>query len=137
MSQLKWIIPVIILLFSASSIATDRQNIIKVVEIFYQGDHQGSKELRMASLHPQGAYRYVDAKGNYVESKFQFYEGNPDTSYQEEILSIDIYQHVALVRLRLDFKDNPVSEYKLMTLHKSNAGWLITSISWGMGVNIL
>lgn len=137
MRQFRWLIPAIILMFSAPSNGSDRLDIIKVVEIFYQGDHQGSKELRMASLHPQGAYRYVDAKGNYVESKFEFYEGNPDTSYQEEILSIDIYQHVALVRLRLDFKDNPVSEYKLMTLHKSNSGWLITSISWGMGVNIL
>jgi len=124
-------------MFSSSSFAGEREDVLTVVDYFYQGDHQGSKKYRELSLHPQGAYRYVNSKGEYKEYTFTFSEGNADKSYQEELLSVDIYENVALVRLRLAFKDKEEIEYKLMTLHKSSKGWLITSISWGMGITIL
>ena len=134
----KWhvFLVVFVALISTSVLANDREAILTVVDNFYIGDHKGSKKHRELSLHPLGAYRYVNSSGEYKEYKFTFTEGNADTSYQEELLSVDIYENVALVRLRLAFKDKVIPEYKLMTLHKSTKGWLITSISWGMGVNI-
>jgi len=124
-------------MFSSSSFASEREDVLTVVDYFYKGDHQGSKKYRELSLHPLGAYRYVNSKGEYKEYTFTFSEGNADKSYQEELLSIDVYEKVALVRLRLAFKDKAETEYKLMTLHKSSKGWLITGISWGMGITIL
>jgi hypothetical protein len=87
-------------------------------------------------LHPKGAYRYSDENGQYVEDLFTFEEGHADTSYKEEVLSVDIYQDVALVRLRLAFEGELDAEYKLMILHKLSGKWLITSISWGIGVTL-
>ena len=123
--------------FSAPLLAGERESVVKVVSSFYKGDHEGSKEHRLLSMHPLGAYRYINSAGKYKQSVFKFYEGNADTSYKEELLSIDIYENVALVRLRLAFKETEKTEYKLMTLHKSSTGWLITSISWGMAVTVL
>jgi len=137
MLKMKSLLLLIVIIFSTNVLANERKNVIQVVDYFYKGDHEGSKKYRKLSMHPLGAYRYIDSTGKYVESKFEFYEGNADNSYQEEILSIDIYEKVALVRLRLAFKKNEEAEYKLMTLHKSPKGWLITSLSWGMGVTDL
>jgi hypothetical protein len=120
----------------APSFAGERENVLQVVEYFYQGDHTGSKKYRELSLHPKGAYRYSDENGQYVEDLFTFEEGHADTSYKEEVLSVDIYQDVALVRLRLAFEGELDAEYKLMILHKLSGKWLITSISWGMGVTL-
>ncbi len=61
-------------------------------------------------------------------------ESRGDTVYVEELLSIEIYETVALARLRLENQRRDEAEYKLMTLHKSNEAWLITGISWGWGV---
>lgn len=128
---------IVSLIFSSSAFASEREDVLAVVDYFYKGDHQGSKKYRELSLHPLGAYRYVNSKGEYKEYKFTFSEGNADNSYQEELLSIDVFENVALVRLRLAFKDKAEIEYKVMTLHKSAKGWLITGISWGMGITIL
>jgi hypothetical protein len=54
--------------------------------------------------------------------------------YKEELLSIEIYETVALARLRLASKRRPEAEYKLMTVHKASGVWLITGISWGWGI---
>ena len=113
---------------------SDRQAILETIENFYIGDHTGSLEHKKKSLHPQGAYRYVDKNGEYKESQFRFTESRGDTLYKEELLSIEIYETVALARLRLENQRRDKAEYKLMTLHKSNNAWLITGISWGWGV---
>jgi len=114
--------------------SSDRQAILKTIENFYIGDHTGSLEYKKKSLHPEGAYRYVDKAGVYKESKFRLVESKGDTMYVEELLSVEIYENVALARLRLENQRREEAEYKLMTLHKSAEGWLITSICWGWGV---
>ena len=85
-------------------------------------------------MHPKGAYRYVDKSGDYQESQFRLVEGGADTTYVEELLSIEIYETVALARLRLESERRREAEYKLITLHKTGRDWLITGISWGWGI---
>jgi len=136
MLKLKVIILMMTAMFSGTIFAGDRDDVLKVVDMFYKGDHEGSAHFRKLSLHPNGAYRYINSKGEYKEYTFTFKDGNADKSYQEELLSIDIYEKVALVKLRLAFHKKKEVEYKLMTLHKTSKGWLITGISWGMGITI-
>ena len=116
------------------TLSPDRQAILKTIENFYIGDHTGSLEHKKLSMHPEGAYRFVNRAGEYGESQFQLIESKGDTLYQEELLSIEIYENVALARLRLENQRREEAEYKLMTLHKTNEGWLITSIAWGWGI---
>ena len=118
----------------STTLAADRAQILEVIKNFYIGDHTGSMEHRQLSMHKYGAYRYVDKNGDYQESRFQIAEGNGDMAYTEELLSVEIYENVALARLRLENERREEAEYKLMTLHKSNQGWLITGISWGWGI---
>lgn len=117
-----------------NSFSPDREAILETIENFYIGDHTGSLEHKEKSLHPDGAYRYVDKSGVYQESQFRLEESRGDTMYTEELLSIDVYENVALARLRLENQRREEAEYKLMTLHKTSDGWLITSIAWGWGV---
>ncbi|GAB5518637.1 MAG: hypothetical protein RhofKO_08880 [Rhodothermales bacterium] len=124
----------VVLTETVSPPSPDRQAILETIDNFYIGDHTGSLEYKQKSLHPEGAYRYVDREGNYQESQFQLVESRGDTLYQEELLSIEIYETVALARLRLENQRREEAEYKLMTLHKTESGWLITGISWGWGV---
>lgn len=112
----------------------DRDAIQQTIRDFYIGDHTGSVEHKRRSMHPQGAYRFVTRTGEYQENKFQLVASPGDTMYTEELLSIEIYETVALARLRLASRRRPEAEYKLMTLHKTNGAWLITGISWGWGV---
>ncbi|MEM1115728.1 MAG: nuclear transport factor 2 family protein [Bacteroidota bacterium] len=112
----------------------DRAAILATIEAFYIGDHTGSEAHRRASMDPRGAYRYVDREGVYRESRFELVEGGADTSYVEELLSVEIYETVALARVRLESERRDEAEYKLMTLHKTAAGWRITTIAWGWGV---
>lgn len=112
----------------------DRDAILQTIRDFYIGDHTGSVEHKRKSMHPQGAFRFVDKAGAYQESKFQLVATAGDTLYTEELLSIEIYETVALARLRLASRRRPEAEYKLMTLHKVKGTWLITGISWGWGV---
>ena len=112
----------------------DRDAVMKTIENFYIGDHTGSLEHKKLSMHPDGAYRYVDREGAYQESQFRFEEGGGDMKYVEELLSIEIYENVALARLRLVNQCCEEAEYKLMTLHKTTEGWRITTIAWGWGV---
>ena len=77
---------------------SDRQAILETIENFYIGDHTGSLEYKQKSLHPDGAYRYVDREGQYQESQFRLEESRGDTMYVEELLSIEIYETVALAR---------------------------------------
>lgn len=113
---------------------TDRQDIIKTIENFYIGDHTGSTKHKKLSMHKEGAYRYVNKDGKYIESVFKLDSKNADTNYKEELLSIEIHGKVALARLRLDQFRTEKPEYKLMILHKTNEGWKITSICWGFGI---
>lgn len=119
---------------SVETPSPDRDAILKTIENFYIGDHTGSLEHKQLSMHPQGAYRYVDKSGEYQESQFRLVESKGDTIYTEELLSVEIYETVALARLRLENQRREEAEYKLMTLHKTNGDWLITGISWGWGV---
>mgnify|MGYP000442234260 CR=1 FL=1 len=135
----KVIFTLVFILVSISGFAqkndfSDRKAIIKTIENFYIGDHTGSIEHKKLSMHKKGAYRYVNRKGEYVESVFKLDSDNADTNYKEELLSIEIYDKLALARLRLDQFRTKVPEYKLMTLHKSNDEWKITSITWGFGI---
>jgi len=120
--------------FQTSPESPDRDAVLAAIEAFYIGDHTGSLEHKQASMHPQGAYRYVNADGEYRESTFRLVEGGGDTLYVEELLSVEIYETVALARLRLENQQREEPEYKLMTLHKTDDRWLITGISWGWGV---
>ena len=113
---------------------SDREAIIKTIEDFYIGDHTGSIEHKKSSMHEKGAYRYVNKNGEYSESVFRLDSDNSDQNYKEELLSIEIYDKVALARLRLDQFRTDKPEYKLMTLHKVRDKWKITSITWGFGI---
>lgn len=113
---------------------SDRQAIINTINNFYIGDHTGSIKHKKLSMHEKGAYRYVNKNGEYSESVFQLDSDNSDINYKEELLSIEIYDKLAVARLRLDqFKSKSI-EYKLMILHKADGQWKITSISWGFGI---
>ncbi len=113
---------------------TDRKAIIETIENFYIGDHTGSIKHKKLSMHEKGAYRYVNKDGKYSESLFQLDSDNADTNYKEELLSIEIYDKLALARLRLDQFRTEKPEYKLMILHKADGKWKITSINWGFGI---
>lgn len=113
---------------------SERQAVIETIKNFYIGDHTGSIEHKKLSMHENGAYRYVNRDGEYGESIFNLESDSADPNYQEELLSIEIYQNVALARLRLDQFRTDVPEYKLMILHKIMGEWKITTISWGFGV---
>lgn len=113
---------------------SDRQAIIKTIKNFYIGDHTGSIKHKKLSMHEKGAYRYVNKDGEYSESIFRLDSDNADPNYKEELLSIEIYDKLALARLRLDQFRTKLPEYKLMTLHKANGKWKITSITWGFGI---
>lgn len=112
---------------------SDRQAIIKTTESFFIGDHTGSIKHKKLSMHEKGAYRYVNKNGEYSEFIFDLDSDDADTSYKEELLSIEIYGKLALVRLRLAELTGG-HHYKLLTLHKAGDGWKITTITWGSGI---
>ena len=113
---------------------SDRKAIIETIENFYIGDHTGSIEHKKRSMHEKGAYRYVNRDGDYSESVFRLDSDSADPNYKEELLSIEIYDKLALARLRLEQFRTEKPEYKLMVLHKAGGGWKITSINWGFGI---
>ncbi len=113
---------------------SDRKAIIETIENFYIGDHTGSIKHKKRSMHEKGAYRYVNKDGEYSESVFRLDSDNADPNYKEELLSIEIYDKVALARLRLEQFRTEKPEYKLMILHKVGGEWKITSITWGFGI---
>ena len=114
--------------------ANDRSEIVTTIDNFYIGDKTGSKAHKIKSMHSTGAYRYVNQQGQYIEHKFTFKEGGADTSYDHELLSIDIYDQVALAKLRLENKKTAKPEYKIMLLNKITGQWRITTISWGFSI---
>jgi len=112
---------------------SDRQAIITATENFFIGDHTGSIKHKKLSMHENGAYRFVNKDGEYSEYVFDLDSEDSDTSYTEEILSIEILDRVALVRLRLaEVKGG--QHYKMLTLHKVKGDWKITTITWGSGI---
>lgn len=113
---------------------SDRKAIIKTIEDFYIGDHTGSIKHKKLSMHEKGAYRYINRDGKYVEGVFKLDSDNADPNYKEELLSVEIYDKVALARLRLEQFRTKIPEYKLMILHKADSEWKITSITWGFGI---
>ena len=113
---------------------SDRKAIIETIENFYIGDHTGSIKHKKLSMHEKGAYRYVNKDGEYSESVFRLESDNADPNYKEELLSIEIYEKVALAKLRLKQFRTEKPEYKLMILHKAGGEWKITSITWGFGI---
>jgi len=119
------------LIFSSNVSASDRSDIVTTVDNFYIGDKTGSKIHKEKSLHPTGAYRYINKNGKFVQHNFVIKQGGADTSYNHELLSIDIFGQVASAKLRLENKETGKVEYKIMLLNKINARWLITTISWG------
>jgi len=122
------------LFLSNTAMAGDRNDIVTTIENFYIGDKTGSKIHKTKSLHPKGAYRYVNKKGEFKEHTFVIKEGGADTSYDHELLSIDIFGQVATVKLRLENKKTAKAEYKVMLLNKVKQQWLITTISWGFEI---
>jgi hypothetical protein len=119
------------LIFPNSALADDRSDIVTTIDNFYIGDKTGSKAHKVKSLHPAGAYRYVNKKGEFVQHTFVIKQGGADTSYNNELLSVDIFGQVASAKLRLENKETGKVEYKIMLLNKINAQWRITTISWG------
>jgi len=122
------------LTFTNSAFADERSDIIATLDNFYIGDKTGSKAHKVKSLHPNGAYRYVNKKGEFSQSSFVFKQGGADTSYNHELLSIDIFGQVASAKLRLENKESGKVEYKIMLLNKVKSQWLITTISWGFEI---
>lgn len=127
---------VVLVLFSATTTFSqktdfaDRQAIITATENFFIGDHTGSIKHKKLSMHEQGAYRYVNKDGEYSEFAFDLDSDDSDNSYKEEILSIDIYETMALVKLRLAELSGG-QHYKVLILHKVSGEWKITTIVWG------
>lgn len=113
---------------------SDRQSVVTVVENFFIGDHTGSIKHKKLSMHEKGAYRSVDREGNYYDSVFRLDSDDSDTSYQEELLDIDIYGNLAMATLRLENIESGVPHYKVLTLHKGKEDWKITTITWGFGI---
>ena len=113
---------------------SDRKAIIETIKNFYIGDHTGSIEHKKLSMHEKGAYRYINRDGKYSESIFRPDSDDSDTNYKEELLSIEIYDKMALAKLRLDQFGSEKPEYKLMILHKADGLWKITTITWGFGI---
>lgn len=113
---------------------SDRQAVIKTLDNFFIGDHTGSIKHKKLSMHEKGAYRYVNRDGEYSESIFQLDSDDSDTSYKEELQSIEIYDKLALARLRLADIKTGDPHYKVMLLQKTNGQWKITTISWGFGI---
>lgn len=113
---------------------SDRQAIVKAIEDFYIGDHTGSIEHKKQSMHEKGAYRYVNGDGEYGEFLFPINSNDADTSFKEELQSIEIYENVALARIRQQNIENEGVHYKLMLLHKVKGNWVITTISWGSSI---
>jgi len=114
---------------------SDRQAIINTTKNFFIGDHKASVKHKKLSMHKNGAYRYIDKNGAYAEFKFNLDSAEADTSYKEEVLSIDIYENLALVRVRLAVHTGG-QHYKLLTLHKAEGEWKITTITWGSGITL-
>jgi len=112
---------------------SDRQAIITTTENFFIGDHTGSIKHKKLSMDEKCAYRYVNRNGEYTDSIVDLDSDDSDTSYKEELLSIEIYDRLALVRLRLA-ENSGGSHYKLLTLHKIAEDWKITTITWGSGI---
>jgi len=119
------------LIFTNSAFANDRSDIVTTLENFYIGDKTGSKAHKEKSLHPTGAYRYVNKDGDFVQHTFVIKQGGADTSYNHELLSIEIFGRVASAKLRLENKETGKVEYKIMLLNKIKTQWRITTISWG------
>jgi hypothetical protein len=117
-----------------NAFAGDRSDIVTTIENFYIGDKTGSKAHKGKSLHPAGAYRYVNKNDEFVQHTFVIKQGGADTSYDHELLSIEIFGQVALAKLRLENKKTAKAEYKIMLLNKVNTQWLITTISWGFEI---
>lgn len=109
---------------------SDRQAIITATKNFFIGDHTGSIKHKKLSMHEKGAYRFVNREGEYSEYAFDLDSDDSDTSYTEEILGIEIFDKVALVRLRLA-ENKGGQHYKMLTLHKIKGDWKITTITWG------
>jgi len=112
---------------------SDRLAIIRTTENFFIGDHTGSIKHKKLSMHEKGAYRYVNREGEYSEFVFDLDSDDSDTSYKEELLNIEIYGKLALVRLRLAELSGG-HHYKLLTLHKIGGEWKITTITWGPSI---
>jgi len=112
---------------------SDRQAIITTTENFFIGDHTGSIKHKKLSMHEKGAYRYVNRNGEYADGTFNLDEAEADTSYKEEVLSIEIFGKVALVRVRMA-EVTGGQHYKMLTLHKIANDWKITTITWGLEI---
>ena len=113
---------------------SDRQAILTTIDNFYIGDHTGSIKHKKLSMHEKGAYRYINRAGKYAESIFRVDSDDSDPNYKEELLGVDIYDKMAIARLRLDQFNSDQPEYKVMILHKADGEWKITSITWGFGI---
>lgn len=142
-STLKLFLPLLVFIVFSSTIFSqqneenkvktdfsDRQAIINTSENFFIGDHTGNIKYKKMSMHEKGAYRFVNRDGEYQEYIFDLESNDADTSYVEELLSIEIYVNLALVRLRLAELSGG-HHYKLLTMHKIGGEWKITSITWG------
>ena len=112
----------------------DRAAVHTAIKNFFIGDHTGSVKHKKLSMHEKGAYRYVTRDGKYGDGVFSFKEGDSDQTYTEELLDVEIYGNMALVKCRLNRDNAPLPSYKLFTLHKFEVGWRITTITWGYGI---
>lgn len=121
--------------FSQKTNFSDREAVIKTTENFFIGDHTASVKHKKLSMHKKGAYRFIKRDGTYDEYVFNLDSAEADTSYKEEILSIEIYGKLALVRARLA-ANNGKAHYKLFTMHKIGNNWKITTITWGTGIKL-
>ena len=128
--------------YSQKNDFSDRQAVIETTENFFIGDHTASIAHKKLSMHKKGAYRFINRDGAYDEFTFDLDSAEADTTYEEEILSVEIYGKLAFVRVRLELvnkqlvANNSKAHYKLFTLHKTDGKWKITTITWGSGIKL-
>ena len=63
--------------FNAIASSSDRTAVVEAVENFYIGDKTGSKAHRIKSMHPDGAYRYVNKKVNTLSTNLSLMKEMP------------------------------------------------------------
>lgn len=112
----------------------DRRAVLTALESFYIGDKTGSIDHKKKSMAKKGAYRYINRDGEYAEYVFDLSSAEADKTFREELLSVEIFDKLALAKLRHVHDGVEVPGYKVMLLHKIKGQWKITSIAWGSGI---
>lgn len=112
----------------------DRRAVLTALENFYIGDKIGCVKHKKLSMAEKGAYRYINRDGEYAEYQFDLGTAQADTTFTEELQTVEIFDKIAVAKLRHIHEGVETPSYKVMLLHKIKGKWRITSIAWGNGI---